>query len=178
MFKRQRHYSSLFGRLKADQRKVCELQWSGIAPLMSTLCLPDIMHIPSPSVFAYCKRSKNFFEIKQKQNKTKAHPRNAKSMQANKSIRQTQNPCRQTQNASQSAASVHSSWTLLMVANAATHQLQTADEQEYSQRACREKNQYDTLCSIQWQRSKNTNFCFARVQLQLLKNDYYPNAAP
>ena len=35
-FKRQRQYSLLFGRLEADHRKVCELQWSGTAPLMST----------------------------------------------------------------------------------------------------------------------------------------------
>ena len=54
------HYSSLFGRLKADQCKACELQRSGIAPFMSTLCLPDLMHMPSSSVFAYCKRSKNW----------------------------------------------------------------------------------------------------------------------
>ena len=33
---RQRQYSSLFGRLEADQRKVCELQQLGTTPLMST----------------------------------------------------------------------------------------------------------------------------------------------
>ena len=58
-FEIQRQYSSLFGRLKADQRKVCELQRSGTAPSH----LPDVMHMtlsprPSPSIFAYCKRSK------------------------------------------------------------------------------------------------------------------------
>ena len=35
-FERQCQYSSLFGRLEADQRKVCELQQSGTAPLTST----------------------------------------------------------------------------------------------------------------------------------------------
>ena len=48
MFERKRQYSSLFGRLKADHGKVCELQQSGTAHL------PDIVHMtksprPSPS---------------------------------------------------------------------------------------------------------------------------------
>ena len=37
MFKRQRQYSLLFGRLEDDQRRVCELQRSVTAPLASTL---------------------------------------------------------------------------------------------------------------------------------------------
>ena len=45
MFKRQCHYNSLFGRLEADQCKLCELQRSATAP---TLCLPDVMHMFSP----------------------------------------------------------------------------------------------------------------------------------
>ena len=35
-FERQRQYSLLFGRLEADQCKVCELQQLGTAPLAST----------------------------------------------------------------------------------------------------------------------------------------------
>ena len=57
--KRQCQYSSLFDRLEADQSKACELQWSGTAPLMSTWRhARDFSPRPSPSVFAYCKRSK------------------------------------------------------------------------------------------------------------------------
>ena len=63
------------------------------------------------------------------------------------------------------------------VAMVATHQLQTADEQEYSQRAQRKKKVSMTYSILYSGRgAKNTNFCFARVQLQLLENDYYPNA--
>ena len=35
-FERQHQYSSLFGRLESDQRKVCELERLGAAPLTST----------------------------------------------------------------------------------------------------------------------------------------------
>ena len=61
-FERQRQYSSLFGRLEADECKVCELQqYNDRAPPPSRLPsrLPDVTHVtlsprPSPSVFAYC----------------------------------------------------------------------------------------------------------------------------
>ena len=58
-FERQCQYSSLFGRFEADQPE--SLSYNDRAPPPS--CLPDVMHVtlspkPSPSVFAYCKRSK------------------------------------------------------------------------------------------------------------------------
>ena len=47
---------TLFGGLKADQHKVCELMIGHCPPS----CLPGVMYMtksprPSPSVFAYCK---------------------------------------------------------------------------------------------------------------------------
>ena len=55
-FERRCQYRSLFGRLEADQRKVCELQQSGTAPL--TFTFMTLSPRSSPSIFAYCKLSK------------------------------------------------------------------------------------------------------------------------
>ena len=48
-FERQCQYSLLSGRLEADQRRVCELQRSGTAPLVSTLTSTltstDVTHV-------------------------------------------------------------------------------------------------------------------------------------
>ena len=57
MFERQRQYSPLFGKLKADQCKVCELQRSGTTLLTSTYV--TLSPRPSPSIFVYCKQSIN-----------------------------------------------------------------------------------------------------------------------
>ena len=66
---------------------------------------------------------KNLFEEKERK-KSKPNP-SQKCLHA----------LRQIQNASQSPASMYSSWILLAV----THQLQTAAEQEHSKRACRKE---------------------------------------
>lgn len=62
-FETQHQYNLLFGRLKVDQCKVCELQQSGTTPCLSTLCPPDVTHAtksprPSFSTFVYFKQSK------------------------------------------------------------------------------------------------------------------------
>ena len=60
-FEMEGQYNLLFGKFKADQRKVCELQQLGTQPFM---CLPsaylkslNVMKSLRPSffVFAYCK---------------------------------------------------------------------------------------------------------------------------
>lgn len=72
MFKRQCQYSSLFGKLKADKREVCELQQLSTTPVCLPSRLPDVMqHMTlsprfSPSVFAYCEKSncRNYKRVK------------------------------------------------------------------------------------------------------------------
>ena len=58
-FERQRQCSLLFSRFEADQRKICELQWLGTAPLMSTWRHAR-ESFPQASVFAYLKPIKNW----------------------------------------------------------------------------------------------------------------------
>ena len=70
----------------------------------------------------------------------------------------------------QSAAFMHSSWTLLQVANVGTHQL-IQQMSRNTPRASRKENRYDIQYSIHLTK-KN---CFAREQL--LENDYCLYAA-
>lgn len=49
---RQCQYSSFFGRLEADQRKVCELQWSGTALFVYDVIAHGQI---SQAIFAHCK---------------------------------------------------------------------------------------------------------------------------
>ena len=81
------------------------------------------------------------------------------------------------QNTRQSAASVNSSWTLLQVANVGTHQLIQQMSSDTRKEYVGKKNNMRYNIPYIDKCAKNKNYCFARVPLQLLENDYCPNCS-